>query len=72
MVRSLDVASVRGDYRFADNQLRLPGMPTLSRVNGRIAFTAPLARALMGRRTGDVAPLQLGAEGQRLRVERIR
>jgi transcription elongation factor GreB len=38
---------------------------------GRIAFTAPLARALMGRRTGDVAPLQLGAEGQRLRVEHI-
>lgn len=38
---------------------------------GRIAFTAPLARALMGRRSGDVAPLQLGAEGQRLRIDRI-
>jgi len=38
---------------------------------GRIAFTAPLARALMGRRTGDVAPLQLGAEGQRLRIDHI-
>lgn len=38
---------------------------------GRIAFTAPLARALMGRRAGEVATLQLGAEHQRLRVERI-
>ncbi len=38
---------------------------------GRIAFTAPLARALMGRHTGEVATLQLGAEQQRLRVDRI-
>lgn len=37
----------------------------------RIAFTAPLARALMGQRAGDVATLQLGAEQQRLRVVRI-
>lgn len=38
---------------------------------GRIAFTAPLARALMGRHTDEVAILRLGAEQQRLRVERI-
>lgn len=38
---------------------------------GRIAFTAPLARALMGRHAGEVATLQLGAEQQRLRVDRI-
>ena len=38
---------------------------------GRIAFTAPLARALMGKRTGDVTTLQLGADQQQLRVVRI-
>ena len=38
---------------------------------GRIAFTAPLARALMGRHIDEVAILQLGAEQQRLRVVRI-
>lgn len=37
----------------------------------RIAFTAPLARALMGRHTDEVAILRLGAEQQRLRVVRI-
>lgn len=34
-----EAAQVRGGFRFADNQLRLPGLPTLSKVNGRIAFT---------------------------------
>ncbi|HEX4884489.1 MAG TPA: YhdP family protein [Casimicrobiaceae bacterium] len=49
-----DVAQVRGEYQFADNQLRLPGMPTLSRVNGRIAFTE---REMTGR---DIALEALG------------
>lgn len=35
---------------------------------GRIAFTAPLARALMGKRKGGVATLKLGAEVQKLKV----
>ena len=38
---------------------------------GRIAFTAPLARALMGRHPDEAAILQLGPEQQRLRVVRI-
>jgi transcription elongation factor GreB len=38
---------------------------------GRIAFTAPLARALMGRRTGDLTRLQLGPETQLLHIHRI-
>ncbi len=38
---------------------------------GRIALTAPLAKALMGRHAGEVATLQLGAEQQRLRMDSI-
>lgn len=50
-----DVAQVRGGYQFADNQLRLPGMPTLSRLSGRIAFTE---REMSGR---DIALEAFGA-----------
>ncbi len=35
---------------------------------GRIAFTAPLARALIGKRKGGVAELRLGTELQKLKV----
>jgi uncharacterized protein (TIGR02099 family) len=37
---------VAGEYQFADNQLRLPGVPPLGSVNGRLAFTE---RELTGR-----------------------
>src|SRR5688572_10478025 len=33
------VPKVQGAYHFADNQLRLPGAPALTAVNGRLAFT---------------------------------
>jgi transcription elongation factor GreB len=38
---------------------------------GRIAFTAPVARALMGKRKGDVAELILGNEVQRIVVLQV-
>lgn len=38
----------------------------------RIAFTAPIARALTGKRVGEVALFQLGATAQELRVDSIR
>src|SRR4029453_5288336 len=30
---------VAGDYQFVGNQLRVPGVPTLTQVNGHLAFT---------------------------------
>lgn len=47
-------ARVRGEYQFSDNQLRLPGMATLSKLGGRLAFTE---RELGGR---DIALEVLG------------
>lgn len=35
---------------------------------GRIAFTAPIARALLGKRKGGVAVLELGREKQKVKV----
>ena len=34
-----EAARVRGEFHFTDNQLRLPGLMTLSRLNGKLAFT---------------------------------
>jgi uncharacterized protein (TIGR02099 family) len=55
-----DGAQVRGEYQFSDNQLRLPGLVTLSKVNGKIAFTE---REMSGR---DIA---LEAFGGAARVD---
>ncbi len=38
---------------------------------GRIAFTAPIARVLMGKRKGGVATLQLGSEKQKVKVVHV-
>jgi transcription elongation factor GreB len=46
----------------------LVGVDEANVKEGTIAFTAPLARALMGKRKGQVATLQLGTEQQRLKV----
>ena len=34
-----ETPKVAGDYLFADNQLRLPGVPVLAALTGRLAFT---------------------------------
>jgi len=36
---------VKGDYSFASNQLRLPGVPTLSSLDGKLEFTQDGVRA---------------------------
>jgi uncharacterized protein (TIGR02099 family) len=52
------VAQVKGDYQFTDNQLLLPGMTALSRINGRIAFTE---REMSGR---DIALEAMGGSAR--------
>jgi transcription elongation factor GreB len=49
----------------------LVGVDEAKISEGLIAFTAPLARALMGRRIGQVATLQLAHEVQKLKVTGI-
>lgn len=44
------------------------GVDEANITEGRIAFTAPLARALIGKRKGGVAELRLGTELQKLKV----
>ena len=34
-----EIASIAGDYQFADNELRIKGAPALAHVNGKLTFT---------------------------------
>lgn len=42
----------------ADRQLTLVGVDEADAANGLIAFTAPIARAMQGKRPGDTVPLR--------------
>ncbi len=56
--------------RMKDMQMTftIVGVDEANVREGRIAFTAPIARALLGKRKGGVAELRLGHELQRMRV----
>jgi transcription elongation factor GreB len=49
----------------------ITGVDEANVKEGTIAFTAPLARALMGKRKGHVAELVLGSDRQRLKITAI-
>lgn len=49
----------------------ITGVDEANVKEGTIAFTSPLARALMGKRRGQVAELMLGTEQQRLKITAI-
>ena len=58
--------TVAGEYAFASNQLRLPGVPVLSQVDGRLAFSEQgmAARDLAAEVYGGPAKLSIAtAEG---------
>jgi transcription elongation factor GreB len=50
---------------------QIVGVDEANVKEGRIAFTSPLARALMGSRKGQVAELRMGPEVQRVKVLEI-
>ncbi len=49
----------------------LVGVDEAEVKEGRIAFTAPISRALIGKRTGEVAEFQLGPALQKLKILKI-
>lgn len=52
--------------------LIIVGVDEASVAEQRIAFTAPIARALLGKRAGDVVDVQLGSARQQLEVRAVR
>lgn len=60
-----------GPQAGAQRKFTIVGVDEASVAEGRIAFTAPIMRALMGAHIGDVVPFTLGTQVQRLAITGI-
>lgn len=63
---------LNGPQKGTKRSFTIVGVDEANVQEQRIAFTAPIARALTGKRVGEVALFQLGATAQELRIESIR
>ena len=57
-----------GPHKGKQFTFNLVGVDEADVKEGRIAFTAPIARALLGGKTGRTVPFQLGAEMKKLKI----
>ena len=57
-----------GPQQGVERKFTLVGVDEASVADGRIAFIAPIAQALLGKRVGEIAEFHLGAMVQRLKV----
>ena len=55
---TLRLADVDGDAREPARRYTIVGIDEANAAEGRLAFVSPLARALLGRRTGDVIEIR--------------
>ena len=51
--------------------VRITGVDEADPLEGRIAFTAPLAAAVLGLRVGDVATAEVGGAPRRVRIDAV-
>ncbi|HMQ77278.1 MAG TPA: GreA/GreB family elongation factor [Flavobacteriales bacterium] len=68
---SVTVHWLNGPQAGQERSFTIVGVDEASVREGRIAFTAPMARALMGRERGDEVELRLAGGVQRLRVTAV-
>src|SRR5206468_8966418 len=61
---------VAGDYQFVGNQLRVPGVPTLTQLNGHLAFTeqAMHSRELSAETFGGATRIAVSSSEGRVRI----
>lgn len=69
---TISFALVGGPNDGQERVLTIVGVDEASVKEGRIAFTAPVARALLGRRQGDEVEYAVGTGAQRVRVLAVR
>ena len=65
---TVTVRFVNGPQQGTERDLTIVGVDEADVNEGRISFSAPIARALIGRRVGQVAAFPLGQGEQRLKV----
>jgi len=61
----------RGSKKGTIFRLAIVGVDEANIKESRVAFTAPIARVLIGKRVGDLADLMLGNEVQQLKILKI-
>jgi transcription elongation factor GreB len=59
---------LKGPQAGQDHTFHIVGVDEASVKEGRIAFVAPIARALLGKRPGEIAAFALGTMQQELEV----
>jgi transcription elongation factor GreB len=68
---TVSLAATGPDGETSDRRYTIVGVDEAEPAAGRIAFTAPLARAVIGLRVGDVATLRTGRGEETLEVTAI-
>jgi len=63
--------TMSGSAMGEDRQLEIVGVDEAEPDEGRIAFIAPIARAILGKRVGETAALHAAGGDQTLRIEAI-
>lgn len=68
---TVTLRTVSGKTPGAERRLTLVGVDEADAASGRVAYTAPIARALLGKRVGERAVLRLGGADEVLEVVAI-
>jgi transcription elongation factor GreB len=68
---SVSFTYLNGPREGTSVSFTIVGVDEASVHEQRIAFTAPIARALTAKRTGDIVTFNLGTTAQQLRIDRI-
>ena len=63
---------LNGDRKNEENSFQIVGVDEADINEGKIAFLAPLARAVTGKKTGDKVEFQLGKEVQLLEILEVK
>jgi transcription elongation factor GreB len=68
---TVEVAPAEGEAG-APSRVHIVGVDEADPLEGRVAFTAPIAAALLGRHVGEVVPLRAGGQDRSLRILNVR
>src|SRR5690606_1876965 len=68
---TVTLRTLQGERPGEERRLTLVGVDEASAAEGRVAFTAPIARAVLGKRVGDTAALRTAHGEEQLEVVAI-
>lgn len=68
---TVTLRTLGGERPGEERRLTLVGVDEASAAEGRVAFTAPIARAILGKRVGETATLRTARGEERLEVVAI-